>query len=60
MNTAVLDTPVITPNIEALNTTLAYLRKYPEQHDQGHWGSKNACGTSMCMAGAAVHTSQTH
>lgn len=50
-------------NIEKARSTLAHIRKYPEQHDQAEWvngpvsavaadnGDHPDCGTTMCFAG---------
>lgn len=41
-------------NVEALQSTLAWIEEHPEQHDQQSWAVKGSCGTTMCFAGAAV------
>ena len=33
---------------------LDHVEAHPENHDQGNWGKKNECGTTMCIAGTAA------
>lgn len=39
------------PNFKKLDALTLYIRKHPEEHDQGHWSRKTACGTTCCAAG---------
>jgi hypothetical protein len=43
-------------NVDLMIDVRNYLKEHPEEHDQGDWFSSgtNSCGTTMCIAGAAV------
>lgn len=38
-------------NWERVNEVVSHLRAHPEEHDQGTFGRRMACGTTACMAG---------
>lgn len=38
-------------NWKRVNAVVSHLRAHPEEHDQGTFGLKTACGTTACMAG---------
>lgn len=40
---------------EVAKAVLGNIMLNPEQHDQTDYGRKDACGTTMCAAGWAVH-----
>lgn len=45
-------------NTELARRVLDHVRMNPEQHDQDHWGERNECGTSACIAGWTIILSE--
>lgn len=43
-----------TPNAELAYRVLDHIDAHPDQHDQGRWFRKTACGTAGCFAGWTV------
>ncbi|AMS02634.1 hypothetical protein BJD55_gp132 [Gordonia phage Yvonnetastic] len=41
-------------NVELAERILEQVTKHPEHHDQGIWGTKDDCGTNLCIAGWAL------
>lgn len=41
-------------NVPLMRKVLEHISEHPEEHDQGTWAERTACGTTMCMAGHAV------
>ena len=44
-------------NIELMQQVINQIEAHPKEWDQGTWGRKSACGTTMCFAGWAAHLS---
>lgn len=52
-------TTVTTVNVELGDAVIDYLAAHPEEHYQGVWGERSACGgTRLCMAGHVAVTFQ--